>query len=475
MKESYWQQKTKIKKFPALDHDIETDVLIIGGGLTGLMCAYFLKDSQYHITLVEGDEIGSHSSSHMTGKISYFQPSVLKNIKQSFSELTALRYFKSNLEAYISLVEIIEKNNIQCDFSVNPHYFYSVDKPQDLKTVYDMLEGSISTMEFTTNQIKMFPLGTFDPVKYMKGIVETLDNVNIYEHTKVLNHTKIQHKHVLKTGQHRITAKYVVVATRYPIFNFPSMYFLKMHQVRSALFLTPQRDRRIVLCEDDDIYSRRNIDHYNLHVTNERLVGDKEKPLRVYDKIQTWHNQDCISHDGLPMIGYYDKGDRTMFVATGYNKWGITMSHVAGKLISELILNKESEYQDLYEPHRFKPITSASAFSRLALRTMKAEIVDRIVLKKVDIENMDNHSGTVTDLDDTMVAVYKENGHYYGFVPVCSHLGCILKYNSAEHTFECPCHGSRFDYTGKVLDGPAIESIESTIVTSEDDNNEKEL
>lgn len=471
MKKSYWQQKTQIQHFPSLSKDIETDILIIGGGLTGLMCAYYLKDSPYHVVLMEGDEIGSHSSSHMTGKISYFQPGVLKKIKDSFGELASLRYFKSNLEAYISLLDIVDKEKIDCDLDINSHYFYSIEKPQDLQTVYDMLEMSLSTIEYMENQIRMYPLGTFDPMKYMKGIVNVLDKVDIYEHSQIISHTKIHNQHVLKTSKHRVVAKRVIVATRYPIFNFPSMYFLKMHQVRSSLFLTPQKDNRVVLCEDSDIYSRRNIDEYNLHVSNERLIGDKEKILRHSDVVQRWHNQDCISHDGMPLIGYYDKNDSSMFVATGYNKWGITNSHVAGKIISELILMGKNEYQDLYEPHRIKLVASASDFSQLALRTMKAEIIDRIFIKKVDIESLKNHSGTVTELNDMMVAVYKQDGRYYSFIPVCNHLGCILKYNSTEHTFECPCHGSRYDYTGKLLDGPAVLSIDSVNVSE----NEKEL
>lgn len=464
MKESYWQQASKIKTFPSLNQDIKTDILIIGGGLTGLMCAYYLKDSPYHITLVERDTLGSHSSSHMTGKISYLHPTIMDDLKKSFSELTALQYFKSNLEAYIDLIDIIKENNIDCDLQTNAHYFYSIDKPEKLKSVYDMLSTSVSTMQFDKNQIKMYPLGVFDPVKYMNGIVHTLKNVDIYEKTTIYQETKIQNTHILKTDHHKIEAKYVIVATRFPIFNFPSMYFLKLHQVRSTLFLTHYRDHRVILCQDDHIYSRRNIGDYNLHVVNERLVGDEDKSIPINDKIQVWSNQDTVSNDGLPMIGYYHKSDPTMFVATGYNKWGITLSHVAAKLISDLILKKDNEYVNLYDPHRFKPMTSANAFSKLILRTMKGEIVDRLFVPKVNIESLHDQSGVITDLNDTMIAVYKENDHYYGFIPVCTHLGCILKYNPVEHTFECPCHGSRFDYTGKVLDGPAIHSIETVIV-----------
>ena len=463
MKESYWQ-RTKIKEFPKINKDIETDILIIGGGLTGLMCAYYLKDSQYKVTLVERDHIGSHSSSKLTGKVSYFHPVIMSEIKESFSELSALRYFKSNIEAYIDILDIMKKENIDCDFEVNAQYFYSLENDQKLKNVFDMLKGSIPSIHYMSNQIKMYPLATFDPVKYMKGIVEALDDVDIYEHSTIYDHTKIQHAHVLKANEYKITCKYVIVATRYPIFNFPSMYFLKLHQVRSSLYLTPQRDKRVLLCVDDDVYSRRNVGEYNLHVSNERLVGDKPRRIKANDVIQSWDNQDCMSHDYMPMIGYYHKSDDSMFVATGFNKWGVTLSHVAGKLISDLILEKKSEFIDLYEPHRFKPITSASAFSKLSLRTMKAQIVDRIFVKQEEIEGMNNHSGMITDLNDMMVAVYRQDDHYYGFIPVCSHLGCVLKYNALEHTFECPCHGSRFDYQGNVLDGPAIENIPSTVV-----------
>lgn len=455
MKTSYWQTKTKIKSFPSLNQDVETDILIIGGGLTGLMCAYFLKDSPYKITIVERDTIGSHSSSKLTGKVSYLQPEVLSDIKKNFGDLAALRYFKSNLEAYKDIVNMIKDHSFDCDFKINTHYFYTLNNQPYLKDTLDLLGDTVSALKGDSRHIEMYPLGTLDPVKYMASIVNLLKDVTIYENTCVYHHEKRHHYHFVKANEHTIKAKYVIVATRYPIFQFPGLYFLKLTQVRAALYLTPIVDHRIVLNVDKKVYSRNIIDDYNIHVENERDVGKMDE-LENIDAKMVWYNQDTCSHDGLPLIGYYYKKDPTMFVATGYQKWGITLSAVAGKMIRDLILDQKNEYSDLYDPHRHTLFASAPKFSKLMFKTMKAEVVDRIFVPNEDIAKLKDQEGLITTLNDKMIAIYKDQQHYYGYIPVCTHLGCILKYNPLEHTFECPCHGSRFDHHGQVEDGPAI-------------------
>lgn len=470
MEKSYWQKNVKLPNYEKLKQDLKTDILIIGGGITGIMCAYYLKDSPYRVTLVEKDCIASQATGKMTGKISYIHGTKISKIKEDFDELSALKYLKANLEAYTKIQEIIKTNHIECDYEVAPQYFYSNHSQNDLEKEYQILNECHLDVEMKNGQLIVYPLATFNPLKYIQHILTILNNTTIYEHTTIISHTKKQGKHFLKTDFFcEIEAKYVIVATRFPIFNFPSMYFLRMHQVRSTLFLRPKLKSEVVLCVDKPIYSRRFIHEFQIEVKNERLVGDPLINLSKKAVMSAWHSQDTVSHDGLAFIGYYHRNDKTMFVASGYDKWGVTLSHVSAQLISDLILGQENEYQDLFTPQRFKPITSMAPFSKLMIRTMKAEVVDRIIVSNETLEQTSQNSGAIIECNGRQVAIYKdEQGIYHGFIPVCSHLGCILKYNSQEHTFECPCHGSRYDLNGKVVDGPAIFDLENVNIDNLD-------
>lgn len=320
MKESYWQKTVIMPSFPRLEKNITTDVLIIGGGLTGIMCAYYLKDSPYSITLVEQDTLGSKSSGKMTGKVSYIHGSRLGELSENFSELEALKYLKGNLEAYNAMLDNIKLHQISCDFVSEPQYFYE-GKEKYLKKQYEMLKQCNLNVSYSNNCLKVEGLATFHPMKYLKGIVDTLKNVNIYEHTSITNHTYYSGEHHLKTNLFSdIKAKYVIVATRFPIFNFPSMYFLRMHQVTSVLHFNPQTETKVVLKTDQPIYSRRFIDLHQIEIAGERIVGQEPFKYANLDKL-TWSNQDAVSHDGLPFIGEYQRGNQTMFVASGFGKW----------------------------------------------------------------------------------------------------------------------------------------------------------
>lgn len=466
MKQSYWQKTVELPSFEKLKKDIKTDILIIGGGLTGIMCAYYLKDTPYKITIVEKDTLGSKSTGHMTGKVSYIHGVKTNEIKQNFDELSALKYLKANLEAFTDIQNIIKKHQIECDFKIAPQYFYANKNIEDLKQEYNLLKDCHLDVKMENNQMIVTPLASFHPLKYLKAIINELDGVEIYENTNIVNKTKQHGMHYLKTDFFcEIEAKYVIVATRFPIFNFPSMYFLRMHQVRSTLFLRHKQKSKVLLSTDTPIYSRRFIDDYQVEVSNERTIGDQPIDLQYEGVLDTWANQDCISHDGLPFIGQYSKGDNSMFVATGFNKWGTTLSHISAKIIRDLIMDQENSYIDLFCPQRFKPITSMAPFSKLVIRTMKAEVVDRIFIEPSELEKTEKNRGAIIESNGRQIAIYKdEQNKYHGFIPVCSHLGCILKYNSNEKTFECPCHGSRFDLDGKVIDGPAILDLESVNV-----------
>ena len=451
MKKSYYQQKTKLPKYPTIDQNQEVDILIIGGGLTGLQCAYDLKSLPYSIMLVERDGIMSHSSGHMTGKLSYFHPKTMATLLKNFGEKTALLYFKANIEAYKKILEMIKEEHIDCDLQINTHYFYSIHEVDRLRQVYELLKDK-KHIHYMNNQISLYPLATYDSVLFSKGLLQCLKNVKIYEHSLATFHKKQDGYHYVEVNGYWIKAKYLIVASRYPVFQREGLYFLKLQQTRLPLYMTSLIDRRIVLLEDKQVYSRKNVDGYNLHVSEDELRLGQEIMM-------SWYNQDTYSHDGLPLIGYYTKKDSTYFVATGFNKWGSTLSKVSILLIKDLIEEKDNHYQELFDPHRITLKASFPSFMKLTGKTLKGEIYDRLFLD-TNKKSLADEEGTICTLNDQMIAVYKESGHYYGYVPVCTHLGCILHYNEKEHTFVCPCHGSIFNAHGQVEEGPALYDLE---------------
>ncbi len=428
---SFWKENTDLPKFSKLDKNIKTDVLIIGGGISGILCAYFLKEASINYVLVESDTICNGITRNTTAKISIQHGLIYNKLIREFGLEKAKLYLEANkkaLEKYYCLCQTID-----CDFEVKDSFVYSLGKINKIENElnalrqinYDAEFDACNTLPFSvTGAVKFKNQAQFDPLKFLSAISKGL---NIYEHTKVeeLNGTYV------KTNQGTINADKIIVTTHFPFLNKHGSYFIKMYQHRSYVIAienaTPVNG--MYVDEAKKGMSFRNYKDLLLigggsHKTG--MKGGNWENLRSFirryypDSIEKfcWATQDCMTLDDVPYIGRYSARTNNLFVATGYNKWGLTSAMVSAMILTDLIRENDNPYISVFSPSRtiLRPQLAINAFS------------------------------AVTNL---LTPTTKR----------CPHLGCALKWNTQEHSWDCPCHGSRFQDNGKLIDNPATNSL----------------
>lgn len=424
---SLWKTTAEKPYFEALKGDKNTDVLIIGGGMVGVLCALELHKAGVNYILVEAREIGSGVTKNTTAKITSQHGLIYDKIINEFGAETAKGYFEINQLALEKYRQMCQETD--CDFEEKTNFVYSKTEREKIEKEVLAFERIGVKAEFTQDTSLPFKIvgavgiknqAQFNPLKFLYSVAKGL---NIYENTRVtqmVGNTAI-------TDNGKISAKRVIVATHFPFINKHGMYFMKMYQHRSyvlGLSNTPQVDGMYV---DEDLkgLSFRNYGQLLLlgggsHRTGKK--GGNYNELREFAK-RNYPNakekyffatQDCETLDSVPYIGEYSKGTENLYVATGFNKWGMTSSMVSAMLLKDEILEIENPYKGFFNPSRtmLRP--------QLAVNTFEA--VSGLIMPTIKR---------------------------------CPHLGCGLKWNKYEHSWDCPCHGSRFSEKGKLIDNPA--------------------
>jgi len=425
---SLWLNENKLPQFPALHGEHKADVLIIGGGLCGILCARELQKLGVDYILVEADRICRKTSGNTTAKITSQHGLVYADIVKKYGAETAEKYYRINekaIEEYASMC-----GEIDCGFTRKDNYIYSLSSIKKLEDEMEALNKikakaklypSLSQLPFDVVGAVKFPdQAQFDPVRFVSAIVPEM---NIYEHSRVISFNGKSYY----GKDFSVKAEKVIVTTHYPIFNKHGGFFLKLYQHRSyVLALEKAPDvNGMYLDENESGLSFSSHGEYLLlgggsHRTGKQggsyqaLRNAAKKLYPESNEAFHWAAQDCMSLDSMPYIGQYSKNTPDLFVATGFNKWGMSFSMVSALLLKDLIFGKQSDYSGIFSPSR------SILHPQLALNALET---------------------TVNLLTPTK--------------PRCPHLGCALKWNKAEHSWDCPCHGSRFDGDGKVLEGPA--------------------
>lgn len=428
---SIWTENSKLPSFPRLNGTKKTDVLVIGGGLAGILCAYFLKQKGIDYILAEGGKICSGTTANTTAKITSQHSLIYHKLLKKMGTEKASMYLHANqtaLEEYKRLCK-----NIDCDYEAKDNYVYSLNDT----TLLEKELIALSKIGFNAGFAKNLPLpfktagavrfsnqAQFNPLKLVSELCKDL---NIFEHTFV---NEIKDNRAL-TDNGEIKAEKIIVTTHFPFINKHGSYFLKLYQHRSyaiALENTPQLNGMYV-DENKKGMSLRNYGSYLILGGGSHRTGKKggnwneirEAAKKYYPNAREkfhWAAQDCMSLDGIPYIGHYSRRMSDLYVATGFNKWGITSSMVSAMLLSDLVTGKKPDYAEVFNPSR------SIITPQLAINAFEA---------------------TVNLLTPTTKR--------------CPHLGCALKWNSAEHSWDCPCHGSRFSSDGILLENPSTGNI----------------
>lgn len=474
---SVWSESCKFRKREALNKDIKTDVLVIGAGIAGILTAYMLKQNGREVVVIDAAEIASGNTKNTTAKITSQHDLIYSKLISEFGEEKARQYAKANELAIKKYKEIIEDKRIECDFEEKLAYVYSLNEVDVLKEEAEAAKNLGIDAEFVeeanlpfkiNGAVKFNNQAQFNPLKFLKDISNELV---IYENTRAL---EIKENLVVTSGGN-ITANNIVVATHYPIMNAPGYYFMKMHQERSyvlALENTSEIDGMYIDLNKEG-YSFRTYNNLLLlggisHRTGENEEGGSYDELRkvakrLYPKAEEkyyWSAQDCMTIDGIPYIGRYSSETPSIYVATGFNKWGMTSSMVSAMIISDMILEKENDFSEIFSPRRFDLSLSINNIANDLIETAKNFIAQKVYIPSSEIEHIKNGHGGIIEYNGEKVGVYKNKEGKEFFVSTkCTHLGCQLSWNADELTWDCPCHGSRFDYKGRLIGSPATKDL----------------
>lgn len=424
---SVWKDDSKLPKFEKLRGDLKTDVLIIGGGMAGILCAYMLEKAGVDCALVEAETICSGITGNTTAKITSQHGLIYDKIVREFSVEQARMYLSANEAALKKYRELCA--DIDCGFETKDSCVYSLSDRNKLEKEMAALGKIGYPAELieklplplkTVGAVKFSAQAQFDPLRFVSAIAKGL---SIYEHTKVLELIGTR----ARTDNGMINANTVVVTTHFPFINKHGSYFLKMYQHRSYVIAleNAQDVGGMYVDEDKKGMSFRNYGGLLLlggggHRTGKQgggwseLESFAERNYPGAAEKYRWAAQDCMTLDGMPYVGHYSKKTPELLVATGFNKWGMTSAMVSATLLTDMLLGRKNEYADLFSPSRsiLRP--------QLALNALEAAV--------------------------NLLTPSKKR---------CPHLGCALKWNAQEHTWDCPCHGSRFTENGKLIDNPA--------------------
>lgn len=470
---SVWTKNIDYQKRKPLEKELVSDVLVIGGGLCGILTAKLLSDCGLDTIVLEADTVASGQTSGTTAKITAQHGPVYHKFIKQIGREKALLYAEANRTAIESYRTMIKDNNIDCDFVSAPAYLYTTREGEELRREFaaakelgfDVMLTRETELPFKVRDALCFrEQAAFDPVKFIAALSTDL---KIYEGTNVL---KVENGTAI-TEHGSVKAKNIVFCTHYPFINIPGFFFLKMHQERSyVLALENIREidnfKGMYLGIDGAKLSFRPYSKYLLlggggHRTGENPAGGKYDRLRRYAdmyypgnrEFAAWSAQDCMTPDGIPYIGGFGKG---MYVATGFNKWGMTSSMVSAELIRELIVKGESRYEKVFSPKRLNLRASAGELATHVSKTFKGLGKRLLPASKSDIDALLPGEARIMEYKGRKMGIYKdETGKVYKVPARCPHLGCQLEWNSDEKSWDCPCHGSRFDYAGHLIDGPA--------------------
>ncbi len=454
--ESLWSKGVRLREYKPLESEIRVKNVVIGAGIAGILIAYFLQENEQEVIVLEANEVASGQTKNTTAKITSQHGLIYYNMLKNAGRKRAEGYAEANEAAIKKYKEIITKEGIACEFVELPSFLYSTKAQgvQKLKKEAEVANSlGIKAKYVSGEKIKELPFGVvgavkfedqaqFHPLKFIQGITEKLQ---VYEHTKV---TEVD-GHFVHTNRGIVVAENVIFATHYPFPLVPGYYFLRQHQSRSYVLALAgegvDRELRGMYygIDKEDLSFRcaegRLLLGGGAHRTGKRFVVEAKKKadrapgsfeyLRKKAKqyypmakeVEHWFAQDCMPHDGIPFIGKFSRKEEHWYVATGFQKWGMTSAMIAAMVISDMILGRKNPYAEVFSPKR--------------------------LLIKAGIKKF------LIDVCESTIGLTK--GIFVSKEKKCPHMGCALSWNEEEKSWDCPCHGSRFERDGTLIDNPA--------------------
>lgn len=497
---SVWQTTAVETSFPQLASDIVVDVAVVGGGITGLTTALLLKRAGLSVAVLEGLHVGGGVTGYTTAHISEVPDIGYQHLISNFGERGALVAVQSRRAAIEQIAKLVLEEQIECSFERVPGYLYT-ESSKDVSYLESEVEAArklgIDAI-FTTYVPLPFPIkagilfphqAQFHSLQYLQALAKAVSGGrgHIFERTRVLD-VSGESPYKVSTQRGSVTAKNVILATHTPIndlSHLQDVYLVtaKLIPYRSyvlgvRLLSSPAPEGLFWDTEDPYHYTRKYVDPMageflivggadhktGEDVDTEARYQQLEQYVRSRFAVESipyrWSAQWYQPVDGLPFIGKSPAHDH-LYVATGYSGNGISFGTIAGMLLADTILGRPNPWSELYNANRVKPLAAGQQFLAQNLDIAKHFIADRFKRNAQTIDEVPKGEGRIVEIDGEQVAIYREQGGaIHALSPVCSHLGCIVNWNKAEKSWDCPCHGGRFSCTGEILNGPPIKNLE---------------
>lgn len=477
-KQSIWTTTAELPPRSPLAGNLKVEAAVIGAGMAGILTAYLLKNQGIQVIVLEADRIASGQTKNTTAKITSQHGMVYHRLMTKAGKQRAKLYADANEAAILEYEKIVRTENIQCHFEKLPSYLYTTDpaRREELRKEGEAAKALGISARFT--QTEELPFKTegavcfenqaqFHPLEFIRALTE---KVPVYEKTRVLR----VRKHRIETDRGIITADHIVFATHYPFVNFPGFFFVRLHQERSyclGITGTKKLEGMYYGIDKGGLSLKWAEDVLLLgggsHRTGKNRTGNEYQQLKTAARqyfphskvIASWSAQDCISHDHIPFMGKYSVFRPYWHVATGFKKWGMTSSMVSAMIIRDRICGLKNPYETLFKPQRCI-IRASTKLLLTDLWESSKGLTEGFLHLPLMAESLTKGQGKIVRIGLKKYACYKDQtGTLHKISPKCPHLGCELKWNPEEQSWDCPCHGSRFDYDGNLIDNPAQKHV----------------
>lgn len=493
-KTSLWRAKAEKSDFDSLKNDLDADVVIIGGGITGVTAGYLLGKSGLRVIVLEAMHVGGGTTGFSTGNLYCTVDEYLHRIQSKYGIDTVKKLVRSRNGAIDVIRDCVNEFKIDCELSTVPFHFFAESQDGVKKVEKEAhaareagltasLETEIGLPFKIASAMKMEEQAQFNPMKYMKQLSKAVNGryCTIYEETKVLGYVENDGTYIVTTENGSVKAKHIILATHTPkgILGIQTLLYPYREY---ALAYKYDGDMAPGIFWGTDNENKHSIRLYQsgkekflLVLGEKHKTGQEQHNLENIERLKNyaathfgltgepafqWGAQHYRSSDGLPSIGRVDK-DGNVFLASGYSTDGLVYGTLAAMILTDLITNKHNPFEELYSPHRHHPLQSAPSFIKENLNVLAQYFKDVPFMGDLNDRNkIKPGEGKIIEHEGEKLAAYRdENNKLHVCSAVCTHMECIVKWNEAETSWDCPCHGSRFTFEGKVIEGPAIADL----------------
>jgi glycine/D-amino acid oxidase-like deaminating enzyme/nitrite reductase/ring-hydroxylating ferredoxin subunit len=477
--------------YAPLKDGVKVDVAVLGGGIAGITAAFLLKKAGATVAVVEADRILCGVTGRTTAHISSSQGFFYRSLIDHFDAYTARKVAASNQGAIDFIERTVGENNIACDLARLPENFYasSKDDVERLKSEYEAQQIAGLPVSYEERAplpfenygvIKCERQGRFHPLKYLDALAKTIpgDGSFIFEKTRALD-VKEGEPCRIDTDKGQLRACDVIISTHFPISN-RGLLFARMVPYRSYVIgarldneipdemyysteepchyirSEPSADGPVWLIGGEDHAVGEVIDTASRYKRLRRFIDERFK-VRSID--YSWSTQDNYTADDLPYIGKIDPESRHVYVSTAFNGNGMTYGTISGLLLTDLLTGRDNPYASIYNPGRVKLSVSAGELLTRNLHVGEMFFGDRFSGGE-DAARIPVGEAGISSLENRKVAAFRDDGgNLHAVSPACTHMGCYVRWNNAERTWDCPCHGSRYTYDGDVIHAPTVKDL----------------